>query len=140
MLKPAFIVCLTVIAAFGCKSQRAEAPSTVSRPGGLLGKWKLKSVGGKAPATISIKSWQVEFREQGQWQYSGEMSGQYAGMKLSGSGTWLEQGEHLEYTAGAGKGKTTVHFDADSLILSPDPVLVLNGREPVDTRYVIDQK
>ena len=64
------------------------------------------------------------------------MTGKYEGMKLSGSGTWLLEGDQLDYTAGANKGKTTVHVDSGSLTLSPDPVIRLHGKEPVKTQYV----
>jgi hypothetical protein len=101
----------------------------------LLGTWKLKAVGGKVPATIAIKLWQVEF-QQGNWIYSGSMTGKWEGMKLSGSGTWLLQGNRLEYTAGANTGQATVHIDNDSLVLSPDPGVRLKGKEAVETQYV----
>jgi len=113
-------------------SQHTEA----SPSSNLLGAWKLKSVGGKDPATINIKSWKIEFREQGKWTYSGAMTGEYEGMKLGGSGTWLLEGSQLDYTAGANKGETTVHVGGSSLTLSPDPVVRLHGKELVETRYV----
>jgi hypothetical protein len=121
-----------LIAGFGAMSPHTQA----APPTSLLGAWELTSVGGKDPATINIKSWQIEFREQGKWLYSGAMTGKYEGMNLSGSGTWLLQGSHLDYTAGANKGQTAAHVERGFLILSPDPVIRLHGKEPVETRYV----
>ena len=110
-------------------------PTGASPSPSLVGAWHLKSVGGKDPATISIKAWQVEFREHGNWVYSGAMTGEYEGTKLSGSGTWSLKGSELDYTAGSNKGQTTVHIDDRTLTLSPDPVLRFHGKEPVETQY-----
>jgi hypothetical protein len=121
-----------LIAAFWAMSPQTQA----APPSTLLGAWELRSVGGKDPTTINIKSWQIEFREEGKWQYSGAMTGKYEGMKLSGSGTWLLQGSHLDYTAGANKRQTAAHFERSFLTLSPDPVIRLHGKEPVETQYV----
>ncbi len=131
MLRSALAISILLVAGL-----RTDASSRLLPSANLLGTWKLKAVGGKDPATIAIKSWQVEFREQGNWIYSGSMTGKWEGMKLSGSGTWPLQGNHLESTAGVNTGKATVHIDNDSLVLSPDPVVRLNGKEAVETQYV----
>jgi len=134
MLRSALAISILLVAGLGVMSQRTDASSRVLPSANLLGTWKLKAVGGKDPATIAIKSWQVEFREQGNWIYSGSMTGKWEGMKLSGSGKWSLQGNHLEYTAGVNTGKATVHINNDSLVLSPDPVVRLNGKEAVETQ------
>jgi hypothetical protein len=90
-------------------------PTGASPSPSLVGAWHLKSVGGKDPTTISIKSWQIEFREQGNWVYSGAMTGEYEGTKLSGSGTWLLKGSELDYTAGSNKGRRSLTRSGDSL-------------------------
>lgn len=131
MLRPALVAAVLVIAGLAM-SQHTEAPSSSA----LLGAWQLKSVGGSDPASINIKSWRIEFRGQGQWIYSGAMTGEYEGTKLSGSGTWSLEGSQLTYTAGDNRGKAIVHVYGDSLALSPDPVIRLHGKEPVDTQYV----
>ncbi len=136
ILRSALASSILIIAGLGAMSQRNEAPKKVSLSASLLGTWKLKTVGGGNPATLDIKSWQLEFREQGKWIYSGAMTGKFDGMTLNGSGTWLLQGNQMEYTAGANRGKTTVHVDNNSLVLSPDPVVRLNGKEAVETQYV----
>lgn len=133
MLRSALAISILLVAGLGAMSQRTDASARVLPSANLLGTWKLKAVGGKDSATIAIKSWQVEFREQGNWIYSGSMTGKWEGMKLSGSWTWLLQGNRLEYTAGANTGKATVHIDNDSLVLSPDPVVRLNGKEAFNT-------
>jgi hypothetical protein len=132
ILKPVLASTILLIAAIGAMSSHTNATLL----SGLPGTWRLTAVGGKDPITISVRSWQIEFREQGKWLYSGAMTGKYEGMKLSGSGTWSLQGNQLDYTAGANKGQTTVHVERDSLTLSPDPVIRLQGKEPVDTQYV----
>jgi hypothetical protein len=123
---------ILIVASSGAISQHTQtSPSS-----NLQGAWKLGSVGGKDPATINIKSWQIEFREQGKWIYYGAMTGKYEGMQLSGSGTWLLERNQFDYTAGANKGKTAIQIDGDSLTFSPDPVIRLQGKEPIETRYV----
>lgn len=102
----------------------------------LLGAWRLTAVDGKNPTTINVKSWKIEFKEEGKWVYAGAMSGEYEGTQVSGSGTWLLQGNLLDYTAGDTKGQTTVHVDRNSLTFSPDPVLRSGGKVPLETRYV----
>lgn len=62
------------------------------------------------------------------------MAGEYEGTKLSGSGTWTLEGKQLEYTAGTNKGQTVVYLERGSL--SPDPVLRLHEKDPVETQYV----
>jgi hypothetical protein len=136
MLKSVLTIAVVFMASLVSCHSGTETPSKISDARSLLGNWKLRTVGGKAPATINIKSWQVDFQIKGKWNYSGEMTGLFDGMKLSGSGTWLVQGDQLEYTAGDSKGKTTVHLDGDSLLLSPDPVIMVKGKQPVETGYV----
>jgi len=114
MLRSALAISILLVAGLGAMSQRTDASSRVLPSANLLGTWQLKAVGGKDPATIAIKSWQVEFREQGNWIYSGSMTGKWEGMKLGGSGTWSVQGNHLEYTPVSTQAKrrctlTTTH-------------------------------
>jgi hypothetical protein len=130
MLRSALVAAILI--ARLAMSQHTEAPSSSA----LLGAWKLRSVGGSDPASINIKSWRIEFRAQEQWIYSAAMTGEYEGTKVSGSGTWLLEGSQLSYTVGDNRGKTIAHVDGDSLTLSPDPVIRLHGKEPIETQYV----
>ncbi len=100
----------------------------------IQGTWKLTAVGGEAPVTAAIKSWQIHF-EQGKWSFSGEMTGQYEGTRLSGSGIWSLSGDELEYTAGNNKGVTRVHVNRNSLIFDADPVIRLDGKQSIRTEY-----
>ncbi len=130
-LRRAVVISTILIAGcapFSSDTQAAASPS-------LIGAWELISVGAENPNTINIKSWRIEFREQGKWLYSGAMTGRYEGMQLSGFGTWALQKDHLNYTAGANKGQAVAHFEHSFLILSPDPVIRLHGKELVETRY-----
>lgn len=131
-LRRTALIAATLIVTLGVILSRTQAAPSPS----LLGTWELTSVGGKNPDTINIKSWQIEFRQQGKWLYSGGMTGKYEGMKVSGSGTWLLRGDHLDYTAGANTGQAAAHVERNFLTLNPDPVIRLNGKEPVETRYV----
>jgi len=80
ILKPVLASTILLIAAIGAMSSHTNATLL----SGLPGTWRLTAVGGKDPITISVRSWQIEFREQGKWLYSGAMTGKYEGMKLSG--------------------------------------------------------
>ena len=133
LLRFALGIWILTITGFAAHSQN---PPGVSLSAELLGTWHLKTVGDKDPGTIAIKSWQVEFREQGKWIYSGTMTGKWEGMTMSGSGIWVLHGSQMEYTAGANAGITTVHVDKDLLVVSPDPVIRLNGKQAIDTQYV----
>lgn len=104
----------------------------------LSGTWRLAKVGGKDPSSADIKSWQISFRDQNKWEFSGVLSGQYAGMTMSGSGTWLLQGTQMQYTAGSmNAGQTSIQISNNSLTFSSDPVIRLNGKDPVETTYVL---
>jgi hypothetical protein len=105
------------------------------RANDLLGTWVLETVGGDPPATINIKSWQIAFSTNHQWTYSGDMTGRFAGMQLNGSGTWEISSGVLEYTAGANKGRSKPTIRQRTLTLSPDPVVMPDGKRPVVTTY-----
>jgi hypothetical protein len=105
------------------------------RANDLVGTWVLETVGGDPPATINIKSWRIVFSANHQWTYSGEMTGRFAGMQLNGSGAWEISSGVLEYTAGANKGRSTPTIRQRILTLSPDPVVMPDGKKPAVTTY-----
>jgi hypothetical protein len=113
-----------------CRRQNADLPHA------LPGTWKLASVGGKSPASIQIDSWQVQFGGDGKWQFSGSLTGDNQGTQMSGAGTWVLQGNDMQYTAGDNKGTTGVNVEKGALVFSSDPVIRVNGKDPVETRYV----
>ena len=135
-LKGALPILVILIVSCSLVACRTSPPTKAADARNLVAGWKLSTVSGQSPAALNIKSWRIEFLTEGNWNYSGEMTGVFEGMKVKGSGTWLVREDQLEYTAGDNKGKTTVHLEGDSLLLSPDPVIRLHGREPVETRYV----
>lgn len=121
-----------IITGFGTILEKSEASPSLD----LRGAWQLKSVAGKDPTIINIKSWRIEFQGHEKWIYSGTMAGEFEGTQLNGSGTWLLDGNQLRYTAGDNTGTTTVRIEGSSLKLSPDPVLRVSGKEPIDTEYM----
>jgi hypothetical protein len=101
----------------------------------LIGTWILKTVAGRPPATINIKSWQISFSADGTWKYSGDMMGPFDGTHLQGSGSWTLKDGILSYTAGSNQGNSKATVKARVLSLSPDPVVKPGGKTDVDTEY-----
>jgi hypothetical protein len=126
------LLCFLVV---GCTRPGKSAEDASIRADDLLGTWLLETVGGDPPGTINIKSWRIVFSTNQQWTYSGEMTGKFAGMHLNGSGTWKVSSGVLEYTAGENKGRLTPTIRQRILTLSPDPVVMPDGKTPVVTTY-----
>lgn len=107
------------------------------RHGGLEGKWSLVALDGQSPAPFNVKTWELTIDRNGKWSFAGEMQGPWAGMVLSGDGTWkVVAPGRIDYTAGEVHGTLSFELMADSLTLSPDPVLVKpGGRMSVVARY-----
>ena len=101
----------------------------------LVGKWALRTVAGRPPSTINIKAWEISFSPNGKWKYSGEMTGSFAGMRVEGSGSWTVKNDILSYSAGATHGTCKIAIKARALSFSPDPVLMPDGKTPVNTEY-----
>jgi hypothetical protein len=118
-----------------CARLGKSAEEASIRANDLLGTWVLETVGGEPPATINIKSWRIVFSTNHQRTYSGEMTGKFAGMQLNGSGAWEISSGVLEYTAGESKGQLTPTIRQRILTLSPDPVIMPDGKTPVVTTY-----
>jgi hypothetical protein len=80
----------------------------------------------------------MEFLKNGEMNYSGALSGRFAGMKLKGSGTWRVENDWLEYMAGADKGRDLRHWSMAmcSLFLRIDPGIRRDGVSEVDTTYI----
>src|SRR5262249_29411978 len=118
-----FLLVLGLTLSLGCHAVgNSNRPEQISA-NQLIGGWRLKTVDNQSPSEINIKSWLIEFSDKQKWTYSGEMTGQYAGMALQGSGTWSINGGLLDYTAGDNKGQTKISIQSDMLILTPDPVV-----------------
>jgi hypothetical protein len=101
----------------------------------LLGAWVLETVGGQPPGVFAIRSWRINFSPDQRWTYAGEMTGRFAGMQLRGSGEWRLNSTLLEYSAGANKGQSKVIIRDGSLTLTPDPVVMPEGKTRVVTTY-----
>jgi hypothetical protein len=101
----------------------------------VVATWELKSVAGRAPETLNIKSWEIAFRRGGRWTYSGEMKGPYEGLKLSGDGTWKTEGAQIRYAAGDNQGQSEFMIEKNVLTLSPDPVVMPDGKTHAATTY-----
>ncbi len=116
-----FLACGLVLLLGGGEAGRSSTQSK-----GLLGAWDLTRAGEGDPASINIKTFRIEFREDGSWTYRGEMEG---------SGKWTMKEQSLEYTAGDNKGISSVSVSGNRLTLSPDPVIAVGGKTGVTTTY-----
>jgi hypothetical protein len=125
------VVCALLV---GCTSLDRAQDLAIS-PKDLSGAWILETVGGKLPGAVNIKSWRISFSINQQWNYSGEMTERFGGMQLSGSGSWRISSGVLEYTAGANKGRCIPTIRNRTLTLSPDPVVMPDGKTPTMTTY-----
>jgi hypothetical protein len=126
---------LTALLLLSCNGLVGEVDVKAAKPS-LVGKWHLVSVNNAQPTAVNVAAWEIEFHEDGTWSYAGEMSGQFAGMKLSGKGTWSTSGNTLQYTAGDQRGTSGFSLASGQLSLDPDPVIVLPGAKgPVATAY-----
>jgi len=101
----------------------------------LLGSWVLETAGGEPPSVLAIKSWRINFSADQRWTYAGEMTGRFAGMQLRGSGEWRINSTLPEYSAGANKGQSKVIIRDRLLTLSPDPVVMPEGKTRVVPTY-----
>jgi hypothetical protein len=124
---------LCVLLLAGCNACSRRSADLAQQ---VPGTWKLETVGGKDPSSIEIQSWQVQFSQDGTWRFSGTVMAENQGTQMSGSGTWSLRGNDLQYTAGEAKGATSIEAGKDSLDFSSDPVIRVNGTNPVRTRYL----
>ncbi len=126
-----------LVSLVNCRDSQTVVSSSVKNyDKEIIGSWNLKTVSGNSPDKISIKSWKIDFSEDGKWNYSGEMTGQFEGMELKGSGTYKINGKEFEYTAGENSGKSAIEIKDKFLVLSPDPVIKPNsGKVDVKTVY-----
>jgi len=126
---------LIFICFISCRSSQTVEYSKLSLNQNIVGIWTLKRVAGESPSKINIKTWQIEFSENGDWKYSGSMTGQYEGMELNGSGKYKISENIFEYTAGNNNGKSKIEIKDNILTLSPDPVVKPKGKDDVMTIY-----
>ena len=101
----------------------------------VAGVWILETAAGQPPASVNIKTWRIDFSADGKWTYAGEMTGQFGGVRVNGSGSWKIVSDALEYTAGDNKGSSKPTIKNGILTLSPDPVVTPGGKTPVVTTY-----
>jgi hypothetical protein len=101
----------------------------------MLGTWALETVGGGPPGASNIKSWQIVFSADNQWTYSGEMTGTFAGMQVNGSGTWGVISGVLDYSVEGSEGRSTATIRERILTLTPDPVIMPDGKTAAVTTY-----
>ncbi|MGJ8674107.1 hypothetical protein [Rubritalea sp.] len=87
------------------------------------------------PSVISLGKYTAIFNKDGTWSYSAKMAGKLEGMEMKGTGTWKVDGSILVYTIGDNQGKSNIQIRNTVLTLSPDPVLLYNGTEPIETLY-----
>jgi hypothetical protein len=120
----ALAVLLLVLGCNGPGRERVTDPAVQ-----LAGTWSLATVDGQPPATVNVKNWELTIDRNGKWSSAGEMQGPWAGMHLSGDGTWkVTAPGRIQYTAGEAHGTLSFQLTANNLILSPDPVLVKPGK------------
>jgi hypothetical protein len=98
--------------------------------------WKLSSTSKGSPNELNIQEYIITFKTDGTWAYTSVLDGQFEGVKTKGSGTWLIKESVLIYTAGDNTGESNISIENSLLKLSPDPVLVFEGKEEIDTTYV----
>jgi hypothetical protein len=127
----------------GCTGLDNRAQDPPISPKDLSGAWILETVGGKPPGAVNLKSWRItfstnQFSTNQQWNYSGEMTERFGGMQVSGSGSWKISSGVLEYTAGANTGRSIPKIRDRTLTLSPDPVVMPDGKTPVVTTYKLE--
>jgi hypothetical protein len=125
-------VLFAVLLLFGC-GHRIAGDSTDAKD--ILGSWVLETVGGVPPSAVAIKEWRISFSADKKWAYSGEMTGRFAGTQLSGSGQLKLRSDVLLYSAGANKGESKVTVKDKILTLSPDPIVMPDGKTPAVTTY-----
>ena len=120
------LVVIGAVALAGCDGFVGEVAVAPTQQ--LPSTWSLATVDNDVPARVNIKSWQLSIDNDGNWSYSGEMQGQWAGMQLKGDGRWkvVSPGK-IEYTAGDNSGTLTYRVTNDMLTLSPDPVIAKPG-------------
>src|SRR5262245_51431987 len=72
----------------GAGSSKTEAPSKAEAPrlsqDVLIGKWRLESIEGKPPTSEDIETWTVEFKPDGNWSYTAQMTQRFMRMPLNG--------------------------------------------------------
>src|SRR5215831_16124697 len=119
-----FGLSLGVLTLLGCSADSNKAARNPEAPNrdALIGKWRLESIDGQPPASQDIRTWSVEFKPDGKWSYFAQMTERFANMPLTGSGTWKLSSGVLECNTADIHGRSTVTL-ADSLTLSPDPVI-----------------
>jgi hypothetical protein len=131
-MRSAFFAALLLVA---CASRGHIVAADSIDAKDLPGPWVLETAGGESPGVLAIKSWRINFSGDQRWTYAGEMTGRFAGMQVRGSGEWRINSNLLEYSAGANKGQSKVIIHDRLLTLSPDPVVMPEGKTRVVTTY-----
>jgi hypothetical protein len=121
------LLCVLTLLGCGTSGNKATRNLDVPSQDALIGKWRLESIEGKPPTSEDIETWTVEFKPDGNWRYTGQMTQRFMRMPLSGSGSWKLSSGVLEFSStGNNSGRSNVTL-GDSLTLSPDPVIAPDG-------------
>jgi len=100
-----------------------------------MGKWRLVRAGGELPASLNIKSLEIDLAADGTWVSEIEMQGPFAGMSMKGGGKWSLADSVVSYTSGANSGTSRVRMVSGRLMLDPDFSVRKNGTQEVTGEY-----
>ncbi|MDQ2731619.1 MAG: hypothetical protein M3Y56_08170 [Armatimonadota bacterium] len=126
-----------VITLSGCNTGTNTALSP--RAQRLIGRWTLKRVEGKDPATLFIKDYHLKFFEDGWFGYIVHLQGPLTNTSYEGEGKWQLSKDVLVYHIGPTQEKmvdSIFSVTNDKLTLSPDPVLHPAGQPNVTCTYI----
>jgi hypothetical protein len=130
------LACFFSIALCGCDSAKDPTHSAAQvRAEDLVGKWRLVRAGGELPASLNIKSLEIDLAADGTWVSEIEMQGPFAGMSMKGGGKWSLADSVVSYTSGANSGTSRVRMVSGRLMLDPDFSVRKNGTQEVTGEY-----
>ncbi|GAC1399611.1 MAG: hypothetical protein NVSMB56_14620 [Pyrinomonadaceae bacterium] len=108
------------------------------KPRQIVGVWRLKSVNGKHPSAVYIKSHQLQVSPEGTWAFITKLDGHFEGITIKGSGDWKLKHGQLSYRVLNEKRTSAIELHENMLTLSPDISIVSNGKTPIPATYVLD--
>lgn len=116
---------------------KAVAGSDNAAEARLVGRWKLTMVNGQNPASINLKTYEIEFLKDNHWKLEAAMKADSQGRikRLKSAGIWKIDNGVMSYTVGRNKGVTKLTLKDDSLTLSPDPAIRPGGKTLATTAY-----
>lgn len=122
-----FLFCLLSLPAIGGE----RLPSLL-----VSNAWELVDTSKGKPEKLDIKAYKLTFSMDGTWHYISSQGNEYGGFNVKGSGTWMIEDTQLIFTVGDNKGKSKISISNGQLSLSPDPVLLFDGKEAINTTYI----